>query len=94
MNPTRARTAAAALTIALAATVLAVVATFVPFSPAQGAPTVADSIPVTVPDVGVAPAFGPALADSIPVVVPDVGAAPVPSFFVADSIPVIVPDVG
>jgi hypothetical protein len=95
MTPTRARSAT--LVLVTIATLLAVAG--LSWILRVPAPALADSIPVTVPDVGSAPDPIFELADSIPVTVPDVGAAPGTGFGgsgleLADSIPVTVPDVG
>ena len=72
MTSTRARSAT--LVLVTIATLLAVAG--LSWSLRAPAPALADSIPVTVPDVGAAPDAIFELADSIPVTVPDVGAAP------------------
>ena len=90
MTSTRARSAT--LVLVTIATLLAVAG--LSWSLRAPAPALADSIPVTVPDVGAAPDAIFELADSIPVTVPDVGAAPGTGLELADSVPVTVPDVG
>lgn len=90
MIPTRARSA----TLVLVTITTLLAAAWLSWTFTAPTPALADSIPVTVPDVGAAPDAIFELADSIPVTVPDVGAAPATGLELADSIPVTVPDVG